>query len=180
MLKRLPTLGAAVVACLAMTCVTASADGPVSEVRFGVLAHDVALFASNKESGADINAEIMFASPDWLGWLGRPRPHLGGSINTTGDTSAGYFGLTWDTDFADSLFFEFGAGGAVHDGKTQTSDPRRKELGCRALFHLSTSLGYRVTERVNLSVMLDHMSNASLCDRNESLNNAGLRLGYRF
>ena len=36
----------------------------VDEIKFGVLAHDIALFDEHVENGADINFEALFTSPD--------------------------------------------------------------------------------------------------------------------
>lgn len=168
----------------------------VDEVKLGVLYHDIGVFGDNLEDGADVNAEILFAAPGWFydanqpAWVNSllaPRPHIGVSVNTEGDTSQFYFGLTWDADLfvdilqpGDGLFATFGAGGAVHDGKLDTNDPDRKSLGSRVLFHLSTEIGYRFSERFSLAAYLEHSSNANLADRNDGFDNLGLRLGIGF
>src|SRR4029077_5258950 len=38
----------------------------VDEFKFGVLAHDIALFGSPVEAGADVNFEMLFTPPDFL------------------------------------------------------------------------------------------------------------------
>ena len=48
------------------------------------------------------------------------------------------------------------------------------------LFRESASFGYILAERHGISVFLDHVSNANICDKNEGLENFGLRYGYRF
>lgn len=152
----------------------------VSELRLGVMRHGVHVFVDAEEPGVDVNAEVLFASPDFLRVLWSPRPHLGGSLNTSGDTSQLYFGLTWDVDLFDPVFFEASFGGAVHDGETNDDSQGRKALGCRVLFRESLALGWRLDARHSLSVMLDHISNGQLCDHNEGLDTLGLRYGYRF
>jgi lipid A 3-O-deacylase len=168
----------------------------VDEVKLGVLYHDIGIFGDSFEEGVDINVEVLFNSPNWLydadnpDWLNRllnPRPHLGASINTDGDTSQIYFGVTWQqnlfVDLArpdDGVFVAFGAGGAVHDGKLDTDDPDRKSLGSRVLFHLSAEIGYRFTQHLSASVYAEHSSNADLAKRNEGYDNLGLRLGIAF
>src|SRR5580704_13980789 len=67
----------------------------VDEFKIGVLAHDVGFLTHHVETGADVNIEALFTPPDLLRVIGSPRPHLGADINTSGNTSDGYFGLTW-------------------------------------------------------------------------------------
>jgi lipid A 3-O-deacylase len=125
----------------------------VSELRFGILDHDPGLFGGDKESGVDINFEALFHSPEVFKYILSPQPHLGASINTVGDTSKLYFGLTWGN---------------------------HKELGCTFNFREAASIGYRFTEQHSLSIMVDHISNASLCSENEGMETFGLRYGYKF
>ena len=159
----------------------------VDEIKFGVLAHDVALFDEHVEAGADINLEALFTSPDFLGVIGSPRPHLGGSINTAGNTSVGYFGLTWGITLlenlwtpGDGVFANGSLGGALHSGYNSSAPPGRKTLGPIALFRESLELGYQVTPAFSVSGYLDHMSNANLAAQNAGLTDAGIRFGFRF
>ena len=154
--------------------------GALSEVRGGILAHDRGPFTNNEEGGADINLEALFRSPDALGSIGSPRPHLGFSVNTGGDTDQFYAGLTWEWEFRRGLFAGFSLGGAIHDGETETSRTDKKELGCRVLFRGSLELGYRLTRRHGVSLFYDRISNLDICDNNEGLETAGVRYGYRF
>jgi len=157
------------------------------EFKFGVLAHDVGLFDKPVESGADLNFEMLFTPPDFFGAIGSPRPHIGGSINTNGNTNAGYFGLTWGITLIQSLFgwgdgvFANGSlGGAVQDGYTNSAPPGRKKLGSTALFRGSLELGYQATPSVSVSAFIDHMSNADLANHNAGLTDAGVRFGVKF
>jgi lipid A 3-O-deacylase len=159
----------------------------VDELKFGVLAHDVGLFDEHVEGGADINFEALFTSPDFLGVIGSPRPHLGGSVNTAGNTSVGYFGLTWGITLledlwtsGDGIFANASLGGALQNGYTSSAPPGRKKLGSTALFRESLELGYRMTPAFSVSPYLDHMSNANLAPRNAGLTDAGIRFGFRF
>jgi lipid A 3-O-deacylase len=165
---------------------TASAQ-LVDEVRLGVLAHDIGLFGGNAEDGADLNAEVRFVSPSFLRWAFSPRPHLGVSINTAGATDQVYFGLTWTATLfrdvivrGDGLFVELALGGAVHDGEIDTTRPDRKSLGSRVLFREAFEIGWAFTPSQSISFMLDHMSNANLAERNEGLDNFGIRYGLKF
>ena len=126
------------------------------------------------------NFEVLFTSPSWLKWIWAPRPHVGLSVNSSGDTSQAYLGLTWEWRFWRNWFFDFSLGGSVHDGKKTTNRVDRKELGCRVLFRESLDLGYIFAEKHSVSAFLDHISNANICDANEGLETVGIRYGYRF
>ena len=139
----------------------------------------------------DVNLEMLFISPDFLSVIGSPRPHIGADINTAGNTSDGYFGLTWGITLIQSLFgandavFANGSlGGAVQDGFTGTKatipPPGRKLLGSAALFRESLELGYQINPTVSVSALLDHISNANLAPRNAGITSAGARLGFKF
>ena len=162
----------------------------VDEVKAGLLAHDVGFLGHHVESGADVNLEMLFTSPDILQVIGSPRPHIGGDINTAGNTSDGYFGLTWGIMLIQSLFnpgdgvFANGSlGGAIHDASPLTGavpPPGRKLLGSRILFRESAELGYQINPTVSVSAFLDHISNANLAPRNAGITSAGSRLGFKF
>jgi lipid A 3-O-deacylase len=151
-----------------------------SEVRLGALWHDQGPFSSNKEDGVDINLEVLFTSPDVLDVIWSPRPHIGISYNTAGDTSQIYLGLTYEWDFWEDYFAGFSIAGAVHDGKIRTEELDRKELGCRFLFRESITFGYRFDRHHAVMAHMDHISNAKLCSTNEGLESLGVRYGYRF
>ena len=162
----------------------------IDEVKTGVLAHDVGFLGHHVEAGADVNLEVLFTSPDILGVIGSPRPHIGGDINTAGRTSDGYFGLTWGItliqnlfNFGDGVFANGSLGGAIHDASplTGTTQPDgHKLLGSRILFRESAELGYQITPQLSVSALLDHISNANLAPRNAGITNAGARFGFKF
>ena len=154
--------------------------GIISELRTGLLIHDEGPFSRREEDGLDVNIEVLFASPDVLDFIWSPRPHIGANINTSGDTSQVYLGLSWEWTIWRGFFAGFSLGGAVHDGETTTIETDKKELGCRVLFRESVEAGWRFAGRHSVSLYLDHISNAKLCDANEGLENIGLRYGYRF
>ncbi|MCH8237280.1 MAG: acyloxyacyl hydrolase [Proteobacteria bacterium] len=159
----------------------------LSEVRLGVFKHAVAFGKTAKETGADVNIEALFTSPDWLAPFGSPRPHLGFTANaSTKNTDFIYAGLTWEWIPLGNLFVNLGLGLSVHNGMLDNSRIEgrarsdRLEFGCRALFRESLEMGYRVFGRHSLSVMWAHHSHASLClDDDDGIDNAGLRYGYR-
>ncbi|NBC33042.1 MAG: acyloxyacyl hydrolase [Alphaproteobacteria bacterium] len=156
--------------------------GFIHNVRGGVLAHDRGAFSSNTEDGVDINLEIQFAEPEWQAWdyIFSPRPIIGGNINTVGDTSRGYAGLYWDYYPIDWLFVGGAVGGTIHDGELEESEPDRRALGSRVLFHLAVEVGVRFGETHGLSLYADHASNAGLVDDNESIEAAGIRYTFFF
>lgn len=152
----------------------------VDEFRLGLSAHDVSVLGHGKEDGVDGVAEVLFRSPDYLQPIWAPRLHVGIGVNSVGDTSQLYAGLTWNFEPVERLFVEFSVGGAVHDGKLVGDPLERKQLGSRALFCKSLALGWRFNKNHSLMVVFDHESNARLADHNEGLNNFGVRWGYRF
>ncbi len=159
----------------------------VDEVKIGALAHDVGFLTHHVESGADVNLEFLFTPPDMLRAIGSPRPHLGADINTSGNTSDGYFGLTWGIMLiqnlfgaGDSVFANGSLGGALQDGYINAAPPERKKLGSPVLFRESAELGYAITSRVSIAAMLDHISNADLGEHNAGITSAGARLGFKF
>jgi lipid A 3-O-deacylase len=191
----LATRFAAVAALLAAAALPGTAraqlqPGFIDEVKIGVLAHDVGFLTHHVESGEDVNIEMLFTPPGFLSLIGSPRPHIGADINTAGNTSDGYFGLTWGIRLIqslfgnnDSVFLQGSLGGAVHDGYLTSPDPPppgRKLLGSRILFRESAELGYQLTPTVNVSAILDHISNANLAPRNAGITSAGARLGFKF
>ena len=160
---------------------------PVGELKIGGLAHDIGLGDRHVEGGADVNLELLFNSPDLLRYIGSPRPHIGGDISTSGNTSYGYFGLTWGIMLIQNLFgngdgiFANGSlGGALHNGYLNSAPPDRKKLGSSLLFRESLELGYQINPVVSVSAILDHISNANLATHNAGITNAGARIGFRF
>ncbi len=154
--------------------------GILSEVRFGVLKHDFGPFSSSEESGIDVNFELLFVSPGLLEFIWSPRPHLGVTINSDGNTDQAYFGLSWEIDVWRNLFVGLSFGGAFHNGENESDRADKKDLGCNPLFRESLELGYRFGGRHAITAFLDHISNARLCENNEGLENFGIRYGYRF
>jgi len=185
----LGALGVAASPLLAPARATAQIN-PLDEVKIGVLSHDIGFLTHHVETGADINLEVLFTPPDLLSLIGSPRPHIGADINTAGNTSDGYLGLTWGWTLLPSVFgggalYANGSlGGAVHDGftggKASVPPPGRKLLGSAVLFRESAELGYQLTPMVSVSALLDHISNANLAPRNAGITSAGARLGFRF
>ncbi|HWK43293.1 MAG TPA: acyloxyacyl hydrolase [Stellaceae bacterium] len=169
---------------------TADSGKIVDELKGGIYDHDASVLGHQKETGADINLEVLFTSPSFLGIIGSPRPMVGGLVNTSGQTDQFYFGLTWDWTFVhdvfasgDGFYVEGSLGGSVHDGKLDVQGAeaqRRKSLGSPVLFREDVDLGYRFAQRYSVAISLNHISDADLAKRNEGLNDVGLRFGYKF
>ena len=166
-------------------------DGWLSEIRFGVLKHAVALVGNTpKETGIDGNIEVLFNSPNWLNFLWAPRPMMGASANSSStNTDIVYSGLTWEWNPWSALILDFSFGFAIHNGELKydagTVFPedagRHREFGCRWLFRESFEGGWLFEDRHALTLMWSHYSHGGLCDdKNEGLDNVGLRYGYRF
>lgn len=156
----------------------------LSEVRLGGSVQD----AWSPEKGAgNITAAVLFerlpfaaASDPALAVL-VPRPVIGGSLDLGGRTSFAYAALAWTVPVGQHFFIEASFGGAVHNGDTSDHGrATRNALGCSPLFRESFAVGYRFDERLSLLAMVEHLSNAGLCDANRGLTNLGLQLAYSF
>src|SRR5262245_45784690 len=176
---------------ISVPTVSASAAEPLSEgpgysfideVRFGVLAANL----EGGEHGGDyaINGEILFTRLGAASYgdpisdfFLRPRIHVGASLSPDGVNQI-YAGLTWEHYITSRFFFEGSFGAAAHDRETSGND--NDSYGCTVNLRESASIGVELTEHLRLMATVDHMSNAGLCDGNQGLTNAGLRLGYRW
>lgn len=189
-IKRMRIGAALVAATLSMATPWGAAHaGAIDEVRAGVTAQSFGGYSPDKEDGAGVNAEVLFASPYFLHGVGAPRPHIGVMVATDPDaTSQVYAGLEWKANISRRFFVAGSVGGAVHNGETDTFDPavdlpRLDEtlfLGCPVLFRLAADVGVEITEKIAASITWSHISNAGLCDDNEGLDNLGVRVGYKF
>jgi len=154
---------------------------PGTEFRGGVLPHDVpGLWSGFRiEGGVDINAELLFGMglPSAGGSI---RPAAGVSVNTEGYTSRVYVDARWEYQTPSGVFFGLGLGGAVHDGLLDPTDPDKKALGSRILFHIPIEIGLRLDQHNSISVYFEHISNGFLTQSNEGLDSIGVRYGYRF
>jgi lipid A 3-O-deacylase len=153
-------------------------QGILYEMRAGVLAHDVDLWAARGvEDGTTFNGELVFTpSYDLLG--GKIRPAIGASLTTQDGTSYGYADAKWEWA-GPTFFFGLGLGGAVHDG-SKNGSRNEKALGSRVLFHVPAEIGWQFTDTNRVSLYFEHVSNGYTRDRNEGLDNIGLRLSHRF
>jgi hypothetical protein len=167
-----------------------------SEIKLGVWDHDTKLIGG-REKGADINPELIWQSPitpdmiadapGWLYWTLQPRPTIGAAFNTAGQTNQYYIGATWSWMLASNLInpgdgivlgYFFGPG--FNDGQIRNGSSQRKALGSHILFREAFDLGYQINATWEISAYIDHISNGGLAKENQSINDLGLRLGYRF
>ncbi len=167
--------------------------GYISELRMGILSHDVRFpsrhefhapnpFENRYESGININPEVVFTSPDWLEWLWEPRPHVGLSVNTSGDTSSIYTGIGWDTAWDNGIFLDGFWGLAAHDGEQREGNEQGKiEFGSTVLFRLGGEVGWRWDDTHGIGLLWEHMSNGGMfSSKNQGIDSLGLRYSYRF
>ena len=159
----------------------------ISEVKTGFANHDVGFFGRQKEDGIDSSFEFLFREINYnLLWLGTPRPHIGSTINMTGDTSQAYAGVTWGYKLPKRMFFNFSWGLAYHDGDKIHSATNvqtdKKELGSSILFREAVEIGWNFYGKDSISLRLDHISNANLWGEgpNEGLDTFAVLYGYRF
>ena len=157
------------------------AFGLITEMKAGILYHDAGVFGRNEERGADVDGEIRFLPWEFLNFMASPRPHFGFHINTAGDTSQVFTGLTWEWNFLPPFFADASFGLAVHDGAITTDALHTKELGSRVLFRESVEIGWNFYGPHNVSVLVDHVSHGTMLGpKNEGMDSLGVRYGYRF
>ena len=167
------------------------AQAQISEVRVGVVAHDL---ARNIEDGVQLSGQIVFDSPGFLSPVLSSRPYLYGSFNSAGNTNLGAAGFLWTGNFSERWSLDGGFGVAYHDGVRDVSDlppsdpdrirlaGSRALLGSRFLFHTQLGLDYAVTPRVAVGVYYEHFSNGQILGkgRNQGLDEIGARISWRF
>ncbi|HWB51304.1 MAG TPA: acyloxyacyl hydrolase [Stellaceae bacterium] len=166
------------------------------ELKFGVWDHDTKAL-KGREKGVDLNPEVIFGSPIdddmvadvpwWVHWLTQPRPTIGAAFNTDGLTNQYYLGGTWSwwltrnlINPGDGIVFGFFFGPGFNDGQLHNGDSEHKALGSHVLFREAAELGYQIDERWQISGYLDHISNGGLAKENQSINDLGIRIGFRF
>jgi hypothetical protein len=135
----------------------------------------------------NLNAEFVaakFIKSSWIPDVLLPRLRVGVMVNLDGRTSYAYGGVLWTADITARTFGEILFGGLAHNGLLGNSDPRLARLGCRVLYQVGGSFGYRLDAHTSLMVTFDHGSNGepilSACDGNEGIDVLGLRVGRNF
>jgi|TARA_R110002073_G_scaffold6054_6_gene36504 lipid A 3-O-deacylase len=179
-------------AAAALLAGTAQAEDRGMEFRLGVTAHDL---ADHIEDGPNVTAELLFGSPDFLSVIWSPRPYVYGSFNTNGLTDFGSVGLAWNIPLTERLNLELKEGLSYNDGvvdidqNAPPGDPNRIRLattralmGSHILFHTTLGLDYDINESWAIGAYYEHISHGQILasGRNQALDNAGIRLSYRF
>ncbi|WP_300544382.1 acyloxyacyl hydrolase [Maricaulis sp.] len=185
-------LGLAVAAAVLAAAPALADDDRGLEFRLGATAHDL---SDHVEDGPNITADLLLPSPEFLDVIWSPRPYFYGSFNTNGLTNFGGTGLAWNWEFADGLNFEFRTGLTYNDGvedidpNSAPDDPTRIRLattrslmGNEILFHNAFGLDMDVSDHWSVGVYYEHISHGQILasGRNQALDNAGVRIGYRW
>ena len=76
--------GLAMTALAASFTVAAPAHARIEEARFAIAAHNIRFVGDErapKEPGPQYEADLVFSSPEWLEFLGRPHPYVMAAMN---------------------------------------------------------------------------------------------------
>lgn len=175
----------------------------VAEFRFGVVAHNISVGINpgneNQESGENIQAELVFHTPELLRWkyFFSPEPYIVGSVNTAGNTSFGGVGLLWDWQLGKKKRWELetGLGYIVHNGaidlpfpgvggsqENAEFDANNILFGSRDLFRTTLAINRQFTERWGAQVIYEHLSHGQILGsgRNQGNDSIGGRIIYKF
>jgi lipid A 3-O-deacylase len=191
---------------MALAFVTPAA---AADAILGVYAHDVTFLgdafgigSAGRENGdgADIEVGVRSDRIGWLSWLGRPQAQAFMSLNTEGFSNFGAIGLTWPIKITHRFYIRPGLGLALTDGKAGlppvnapglTPDQiarrldafdHRIDFGSKELFEPEINLGAHLSRRWDTELSWVHISNGEIFHhgKNQGLDDAGLRLIYRF
>jgi lipid A 3-O-deacylase len=147
-------------------------------VAIGLFAHDQGPASDHHEHGVDLNLEVQFAP---LGFLGSPRPQLGAALNSAGDTSIAYAGLSFPLYAHSNWFLNGAVSAAVHNGPLHKDPVRCQQysdcgFGVRVLPLFAAEIGYRLDNKSAVSLYYGHMSHKWIVSgENEGLDYSGLR-----
>lgn len=172
----------------------AAPSAQAQEWSFGIADHDISINGNSRESGVNVEAEIVGDPIEHLKVIGHPRPYAMASVNTEGDTSYAAAGLYWRVRLSKSWSLQPGFGVAVHNGKLHnpfpSDDPRASDfsrshslLGARTLFRDTLAVEHQIDDRHEIALVYEHLSNGgSLFGHrdNEGLNEIGVRYSVRF
>ncbi|HEX8193759.1 MAG TPA: acyloxyacyl hydrolase [Allosphingosinicella sp.] len=150
------------------------------EVFVGVYAHDIdtPLNLRGYNEGVDVQLGWRGARLRGLSAIGAPSPYVFGALNTAGDVHYAAAGISWK--IGRKVYVRPGIGLAVHSAPSFERNPERS-LGSRIVFEPELAVGVQLTDRVSVEASLVHLSHATLFDgHNPGMDNAGIRLNYRF
>lgn len=164
---------------LLLASLTPAWAGEGETVRFGLSWQDF----KSTESGPNLRGELILPKPAFftaaMPDLLAPAPVIGLSAHLGRGTSFLYAGALWTVPLTDRLFIEGSLAVAANNGSSAPR-PGVAALGCHGGFREEAGLGWRFDEAWSAVVMVEHYSNANLCDRNRGLTNMGLLIGRTF
>jgi hypothetical protein len=193
----------------ALCAVVFVSPAAAGEALLGVYAHDVTFLgdafgvgSAGRENGdgADLEFGLRSDRIGVLSWLGRPQAQAFMSLNTQGLSNFGAVGLTWPIKLSHTFYIRPGLGLALTDGKaglppvnapgiSPEEIQRRLELfehridfGSKVLFEPEIGVGAHLNPRWDAELSWVHISNGEIFHhgKNQGLDDAGLRLVYRF
>jgi lipid A 3-O-deacylase len=182
---------------IALASLVAPAHAKIEEMRVGVVGNvrsDHGDITGGKYGALNAEFDLVSSSPDFLNFLGSPRPYAFVSVPTAEDSvTFGGVGLIWRWEFADGWAFEPGFGYVIHDGEIDNPftpgtpeagvfEAEHQVLGSRDLFRTTFALEREFGDRVAAQLYWQHMSHGQILDRgrNQGLDYVGLRFSYRF
>jgi hypothetical protein len=163
----------------------------IDQVWIGGAAHDISDIGHGKESNSsDVLVEVDSTRPALLRAIGAPRINGTLAINASGLASFGAAGLTWDRHLFGPIHGSVDLGLGYSNGVLSPPPgpplgyiaTHRLLLGSHLLFREAVGLDWRFNSRWSLGAEYIHGSNGLILAKlhNEGINDAGLRLGYRF
>lgn len=137
---------------------------------------------TSPEHGLNLRAELILPKPAWqTSWSAMltPAPFAGLSGHIGHGTSFLYAGALWTVPLTSSLFIEGSLAVAANNGFSEPGQGRAA-LGCRGGFREEAGVGWRLDEAWSVVAMVEHYSNANLCNHNRGLTNIGVLIGRTF
>mgnify|MGYP000424581419 CR=1 FL=1 len=183
--------------CAATVALTGMARAQiVDEFRVGIAMHDFEINPDDRrESGVDIQPQIVFGSPGFLRWAFEPQPYLMMSINSDQETNWAGGGILWKKPlFSEQWFWEIDGGVVYHDGRTDLPPPwmpverqyvldHEITFGDEWLFQFMAGAGRELNEDWDVQVYFEHLSTGQVfgdSSKNEGIETIGVKFGYKF
>ncbi len=195
------------IAALGAALVSLAGAAQAGELLVGVYAHDAAFLgdafgvgSAGRESGADLHLGYRTERIEALSLIFKPQAHAFVSVNSEGTSNFVAAGLSWPIDLSHGFYLRPGLGLAYTDGEhglppvnapglTPAEVQRRLNLyntridfGSALLFEPEIGVGYRFSERLSGELSWVHISNGEIFHqgKNQGMDDAGVRLAYRF
>jgi lipid A 3-O-deacylase len=157
----------------ALIIIIGASASSASEFKFGFV-------QSPQRNERGLNVNLEYIGNELKGWR-NPAPFIGLSKNVHGYTSSVYTGLVWKKVLNDLIYIEGSLGFAFHSGslkRKKNSKVKGRIFGSRLLFRESLAMGYLFKNNNNITLFIDHISNANLVPPNHGLTNLGVRYGF--